>query len=274
MHRLSAKIKAGGKKIGLVPTMGFLHKGHVSLIKKSKQKSDITVVSIFVNPTQFAPTEDLAKYPRDFDRDKKLLQENEVDYLFYPAASEIYLHGYQTFVEVTDISSRLEGKFRPAHFKGVATIVAILFNCTNPNYAFFGQKDAQQIAVVKQMVRDLKFNIEIVVCPIIRESDGLAMSSRNVYLSEAERKDALVLFRSLKLAEKLVKEGERLPEIIVSKMIDEINSVKSSKIDYAEIVDAENFLVPGNFIKGKIYLALVACKIGSTRLIDNTFLKI
>ncbi len=254
--------------------MGFLHYGHLSLIKKSKQQADVTIVSIFVNPTQFSPTEDLDKYPRDLDRDKKLLSANGVDYLFYPDASEIYSHNYQTFVDVTNISSTLEGKFRPAHFKGVATIVSILFNSISPDYVYFGQKDAQQVAVIKQMVKDLKYNLKIIVCPIIRETDGLAMSSRNVYLSDNERKDALVLSRSLKLAEKLVKEGERIPDIIISQMINEINSVDSSKIDYVEIVDAENFLVPDNLIEGKRYLALIACRIGNTRLIDNTFLKV
>ncbi|MHB1686054.1 MAG: pantoate--beta-alanine ligase [Ignavibacteriaceae bacterium] len=274
MHQLSSKLKAEGKVIGFVPTMGFLHEGHLSLIKKSKQKSDVTVVSILVNPTQFAPTEDLEKYPRDLKHDKNLLTKNGVDFLFFPDASEIYQPGYQTFVEVNEITQQLEGKFRPNHFKGVATVVSILFNCIKPDFAFFGQKDAQQAAVVKQMIKDLKYDLDIVLCPIVREKDGLAMSSRNIYLSGKERKDALVLSRALKLAEKLIINGERLTGIIISKMIDEINSVDSSKIDYVRIVDAEKFYPVDNLTSGGKYFALIACKVGNTRLIDNTILKV
>ncbi len=254
--------------------MGFLHEGHRSLILKSKEIADITIVSIFVNPTQFMPGEDLEKYPRDLERDKNILKKNDVDYLFFPDSSEIYLNGFQTYVEVENLSSRLEGLFRPNHFKGVSTIVAILFNCVSPDYAFFGQKDAQQAAVIKQMVKDLKYNLKIIVCPIIREKDGLAMSSRNTYLSPGERVDALILSSSLRLAANLVKKGERMPGIITAEMINKINSVNSSKIDYVEIVNAENFLVPDIIEKGKKYFVLIACRIGTTRLIDNTLLTI
>jgi pantoate--beta-alanine ligase len=274
MQRLSRKLKAENKTIGFVPTMGFLHDGHISLVKKSKQKADITIVSIFVNPTQFAPTEDFEKYPRDAKRDKKLLSSNGVDYLFMPDVSEIYKPNYQTFVQVEKITGILEGEFRPLHFKGVAAIVSILFNCVLPDYSFFGQKDAQQVAVIRQMTRDLKFGTDIIICPIIRESDGLAMSSRNIYLSNQERIDALVLSNSLKLAEKLVKEGERQPSVIISKMTREINLVASSKIDYVNIVDADNFSIVDKLIFGGKYYILIACRIGKTRLIDNVIVKV
>ncbi len=274
MQRLSRKLKAENKAIGFVPTMGFLHEGHISLVKKSKQKSDVTVVSIFVNPAQFAPNEDFEKYPRDLRHDKNLLTASGADYLFIPDVSEVYQTNYQTFVEVNEISRILEGEFRPFHFKGVTTIISILFNCVLPDYTFFGQKDAQQVAVVRQMTKDLKFATEIIACPIIREKDGLAMSSRNSYLSIKERSDALVLFKALKLAEKLVMEGERLSDIIISKMINEINSIDSSKIDYVRIVDVDKFSQVDRLISGGRYYFLIACKIGNTRLIDNVIIKV
>ena len=274
MQRLSRKLKAEHKTIGFIPTMGFLHDGHISLVKKSKQKADITIVSIFVNPTQFAPNEDFEKYPRDAKRDKKLLSSNGVDYLFMPDVSEIYEPNYQTFVQVDKITGILEGEFRPLHFKGVATIVSILFNCVLPDYSFFGQKDAQQVAVIRQMTRDLKFDTDIVVCPIIRDGDGLAMSSRNIYLSDKERIDALVLSKSLRLAVKLVKEGERQTSVIISKVTREINLVASSKIDYVNIVDTDNFTIVDKLIFGGKYYILIACKIGKTRLIDNVIFKV
>ncbi len=274
MQRLSRKLKAENKSIGFVPTMGFLHEGHISLVKKSKQKSNVTVVSIFVNPAQFAPNEDFKKYPRDLRHDKNLLKTIGTDYLFIPEVSEVYQTNYQTFVEVDEISRILEGEFRPFHFKGVATILSILFNCVLPDYTFFGQKDAQQVAVIRQMIKDLKFTTEIIACPIVREKDGLAMSSRNIYLSINERSDALVLFKALKLAEKLVMEGERLADIIISKMINEINSIDSSKIDYVRIVDVDKFSQVDSLISGSRYYFLIACKIGNTRLIDNVIIKV
>jgi pantoate--beta-alanine ligase len=274
MQRLSASLKAGGKTVGLVPTMGYLHEGHLSLIKNSKQKSDVTVVSIFVNPTQFAPNEDLKKYPRDLEKDKKLLRKYGVDYLFLPSEKEIYPKNFQSYVEVKNISKILEGEFRPTHFKGVTTIVSILFNSVNPDYAFFGQKDAQQAAIIKQMVKDLKFNIKIIVCPIIRESDGLAMSSRNIYLSDQERSDALILNKSLKTAEKIVKEGERSSSKIINAAVKMVNSVASSQLDYLRIVESATFTEVKKLIKGKSYYILVACKVGKTRLIDNILIKI
>jgi pantoate--beta-alanine ligase len=274
LQRLSAKIKAEGKTIGLVPTMGFLHEGHLSLVKKSKEKTDVTVVSIFVNPTQFSPTEDLEKYPRDIEHDKKILNTAGVDYVFIPQADEIYPDGFQTTVEVERITKRLEGEFRPAHFKGVTTVVSILFNIVKPDYAFFGQKDAQQAAVIKRMVKDLKMGLRLIICPIIREQDGLAKSSRNIYLSPPERIDALVLSRSLKIAQNLIKDGIKNADAIISRMKEEISSVSNSRLDYINIVDEENFVEVNNLTNGRKYYILVACKIGSTRLIDNVLIKV
>jgi pantoate--beta-alanine ligase len=274
LQRLSAKIKAKGKTIGLIPTMGFLHEGHLSLVKKSKEKTDITVVSIFVNPIQFSLNEDLAKYPRDIEHDKKILKKAGVDYVFIPSVDEIYAEGFQTFVEVDKITRHSEGEFRPSHFKGVTTIVSILFNIVMPDYAFFGQKDAQQAAVIKRMVKDLKMGLQIIICPIIREQDGLAKSSRNIYLSPQERKDALVLSRSLKIAQTLIKEGDRNKTAIIRKMKEEISSVGSSALDYIKIVDAEKFEEIEGLSVGKKYYILIACKIGNTRLIDNILIKV
>ncbi len=274
MQRISGKLKAAGKSIGFVPTMGYLHEGHLSLIKKSKTKCDITVVSIFVNPTQFAPNEDLSQYPRDIKRDKKMLTAAGVDYLFYPDASEIYPKGFQTHVEVEKITKILEGEFRPSHFRGVTTVVAILFNAVLPHFAIFGQKDAQQAAVIKRMAADLKSNLTIIVCPIIREKDGLALSSRNIYLTEKEREDALVLYNSLCLAKYLIKQGERETEKIISEMKKIILSVNTSNLDYIAIVNPESFEPVKSISPGSSYYILVACKIGTTRLIDNILLKI
>ena len=254
--------------------MGFLHEGHLSLVKKSKKQTDVTFVSIFVNPTQFAPNEDFAKYPRDIIKDKKLLKKFNVDYLFIPSADEIYSDNFQTTVEVNKISKLLEGEFRPTHFKGVTTIVSILFNIVNPDIAYFGQKDAQQAAVIKQMVKDLKFDIKINVRPIVREKDGLALSSRNIYLSSKEREDALIINKSLKLAEKLIKDGEKKSENIITSMKEIITSVETSKLDYVKIVNSETFEIVDDILTGdKIYI-LIACKIGATRLIDNCLIKI
>ncbi|MFA3781725.1 pantoate--beta-alanine ligase [Melioribacteraceae bacterium 4301-Me] len=274
MHRLSSELKRANNKIGFVPTMGYLHEGHISLIRASKRKSDATVVSIFVNPIQFAPNEDFNKYPRDFNRDKKMLQSEGVDAIFYPSSSEIYPENFQTYVTVEKISQILEGTFRPAHFKGVTTIVNILFNCVKPDIVFFGQKDAQQAAIIKQMIADLKMDIEISIEPIVREQDGLAMSSRNIYLNEKERRDALVLYNSLCLAEKLINSGERNKERIVTEMQLIINSVESSKIDYIEIVEQTTFSISNTLERGKSYYVLVACWIGTTRLIDNILVTI
>jgi len=254
--------------------MGYLHEGHLSLVKKSKEKTDITVVSIFVNPAQFAPNEDLLKYPRDIKRDKQLLKSAGADYVFIPSVGEIYPEGFQTFVEVNKITRQLEGEFRPVHFRGVTTIVNILFNIVNPDFAFFGQKDAQQAAVIKRMVKDLKLGINIIVCPIIREQDGLAKSSRNIYLSPQERKDALVLSSSLKAAYLMIKAGKRNSGKIINKMKEIISGVVSSGIDYIKIVDEEKFEEAAKLTAGKKYYILIACRIGKTRLIDNILVNV
>jgi pantoate--beta-alanine ligase len=254
--------------------MGFLHEGHLSLVKRSKELCDITIVSIFVNPTQFSPTEDLAQYPRNMEKDNELLLKQNVDYLFYPDADEIYTEDFQTFVNVEQVTKILEGEFRPTHFRGVTTVVNILFNCVNPDYAFFGQKDAQQAAVIKQMVNDLKIAVKIVICPIIREPDGLAMSSRNIYLSKEEREDALVLYNSLQLAKKLIENKKREVSLIISEMTSVIKKAKSANLDYIKIVDAESFQTVDELKNGNEYYILIACKIGRTRLIDNLLIKV
>ena len=254
--------------------MGYLHEGHLSLVRKSKKTCDKTIVSIFVNPTQFAPSEDFESYPRALEKDKILLEYEQVDYLFLPEATEIYPKNFQTYVNVEHITQILEGEFRPTHFRGVTTVVLILFNSIQPDYAFFGQKDAQQVAVIKQMVKDLKLNVEIIVCPIVRESDGLALSSRNVYLSPTERKDSLVLCRSLELAKKIISSGEKRVNIILADMNELISSVPSAIPDYLRIVVADTFEIVDELIDRKEYCVLIACKIGKTRLIDNIIIKV
>lgn len=269
IHSLTKTLKKEGKSIGFVPTMGYLHEGHLSLVRESKKNNDITFVSVFVNPKQFAPAEDLTTYPRDFERDKKLLAELRADYLFYPDVEDFYSNDFQTYVSVNEITKILEGEFRPSHFRGVTTVVAMLFNCVNPDNAYFGQKDAQQVAVIKQMIKDLKYDIKINVCPIVREEDGLAMSSRNVFLNDKERLDALVLSKSLKLAEELINVGEKETEKILYEMKKLINSVDTSQLDYASIVEFDSFIKTNRIEEGKSYYILIACKIGKTRLIDN-----
>ncbi len=269
MQDVSFSLKSAGKAIGFIPTMGFLHEGHLSLVKRSKELCDVTIVSIFVNPTQFSPSEDLALYPRDIEKDNKLLLEQKVDYLFYPDANEIYPENFQTFVAVNHITKKLEGEFRPIHFKGVTTVVNILFNCVMPHLAFFGQKDAQQAAVIKQMVNDLKMPVNINVCPIVREADGLAMSSRNVYLSVDERKDALALYNALQKAKRMIDEGEKRVSLIISEMITIIAKIKYFKLDYIKIVESKSFEAGEELISSNEYYILIACKIGKTRLIDN-----
>lgn len=267
-------MRAASKTIGFVPTMGFLHEGHLSLIRESKKTCDVTIVSIFVNPTQFGPSEDFKSYPRDVEKDNKLLKGEEVDYLFLPSTEEIYPKNFQTYVNVEYITKKLEGEFRPTHFRGVSTVVLILLNCIRPDYAFFGQKDAQQLAVIKQMVKDLKMDVKIVGCPVVREADGLAMSSRNVYLSPSERKEALVLNRSLEVAKKMIYDGERRTSTILSDMIELFSKIPSAKLDYIKIVEADTFEIVDELEKGKEYFVLLACKIGKTRLIDNTKISI
>jgi len=252
--------------VGLVPTMGFLHEGHLSLIRRAREECDQVVVSIFVNPTQFGKNEDLSKYPRDIDRDLKLI-EPLTDLVWMPTAEVMYPKGYQTWVEVEAITSPLEGAMRPGHFKGVTTVVAKLFNGVQPHKAYFGQKDAQQAAVIRQMVRDLNFPLEIVVCPIVREPDGLAMSSRNVYLDLDQRKAATVLFRSLNAAKEAYENGERNAERIRGKMNEVLAGEPLADAQYVSCADYDT-LEELDVIKGKALLSM-AVFIGKTRLIDN-----
>jgi len=253
--------------------MGFLHEGHLSLVKKAKELSDVVVVSIFVNPTQFAPNEDFSKYPRDEEKDLNLLEKENADAVFIPSAEEIYPNDFQTYVEVTEISKKQEGEFRPTHFKGVTTVVSILFNCAMPDFAVFGQKDAQQAAIIKQMAKDLKFNIKIEIAPIVRENDGLAMSSRNIYLNKKERKDALILSQSLMLASGMIENGEKKVNVVLDTVTDLVRTVDSAKLDYIKIVEAISFQEIENLQNDEEYFILIACKIGKTRLIDNFLIK-
>lgn len=267
-------VKLSGKTIGLVPTMGYLHNGHLSLVKQSKLKNDVTIVSIFVNPTQFGPTEDLQKYPRDIERDTQMLDNEGVDYIFLPDAKEIYPDDFETYVEVTRISKKQEGEFRPTHFKGVTTIVSILFNCICPDNAYFGRKDAQQGTIIKKMVKDLKMNINIELMPIIRESDGLALSSRNIYLSTEEREKALLLSKSLNDAKNMIENGELSVNAIIKKVNNIFLKESTVHLNYIRIVESSGFNEIEELQKGKEYYILIAAKIGNTRLIDNILLTV
>ena len=265
------QVRGLGSSIGFVPTMGYLHAGHLSLVKQAKADNDYVVVSIFVNPTQFGPNEDFAVYPRDIDRDSGLLAECGVDLLFVPPASEIYPDGYNTYVETYGITETLCGASRPGHFRGVTTVVSKLFNIVQPDRAYFGQKDAQQYAVIRRKAADLNFPIEIISCPIVREPDGLALSSRNTYLSVDEREQALALYEALKLAESLVASGERDSAVIRKQLYDTIARRKLARIEYIELVDAAS-LRPVAAVSGDVLVAL-AVHFGKTRLIDNTVIR-
>ena len=253
--------------VGLVPTMGFLHEGHLSLIRRAKEECDHVVVSIFVNPTQFGPREDLSNYPRDPDRDLNLIEPLGADLVWMPTAEMMYPDGYQTWVEVEAMTRPLEGAMRPGHFRGVTTVVAKLFNGVQPHKAYFGQKDAQQAAVIRQMTRDLNFPIEIVVCPIVREPDGLAMSSRNVYLDPEQRKAATVLYRSLSAAKEAYESGERGAEKLRQIMKDVIASEPLAQMQYVSCADYDT-LEELEKVTGKTLLSM-AVFVGKTRLIDN-----
>lgn len=260
--------KKEGLTVGLVPTMGYLHEGHTSLVDEAVRQCDRVVASDFVNPTQFGPNEDLEAYPRDFDRDCALLEEHGCAMVFHPAVEEMYAPGAATYVEIlSDMPKQLCGKTRPIHFRGVCTVVSKLFNIVTPDKAFFGQKDAQQLAIIRQMVRDLSYGIEIVGCPIVREADGLAKSSRNTYLSEAERQAALVLSESVFLGQKMVAEGETDANKIVAAMTEHIQAQPLAKIDYVSAVDGVT-MDPVDRIAGTVLVAM-AVYIGKTRLIDN-----
>jgi len=261
------KIKRDNISIGFVPTMGYLHEGHISLIKKAKEENDIVITSIFVNPTQFGPNEDFEKYPRDESRDLQKCEENGCDIVFLPQVDEMYPDSFLTFVQVEELGKGLCGKSRPTHFRGVTTVLTKLFNIVKPDRAYFGQKDAQQLVIVKKMVEDLNMDVEIIGCPIVREADGLAISSRNTYLIPEERNDALFLNKSLKLAKNLIENGEKNISIIKNEMKETILSGNNNSIDYIEFVDTKT-LNPVSEIKDKVLIA-IAVKVGKTRLIDN-----
>lgn len=270
MKELRAARHAHPGTFGLVPTMGFLHQGHLSLVKRARQECDRVGVSIFVNPTQFGPTEDLQKYPRDLDRDLALLEKEGVDIVWTPTADIVYPPGYQTYVTVEKTSQPLEGKQRPGHFRGVATVVAKLFNVFTPTRAYFGQKDAQQVAVIRQMVTDLNFPVEIVVCPIVREADGLAMSSRNVYLNPQEREAATVLYRSLAVAKALYDSGERDANRLRAAMSDTLAKEPLARPEYVSVADPVTLAELERATEGA--LLSMAVRLGTTRLIDNMIL--
>jgi len=263
----SREFRARGKTIGLVPTMGFLHEGHLSLVRACRAMTDAAVVSIFVNPAQFGPKEDLGTYPRDFERDAGLLEKEGVDCLFHPGPSDMYPEGYRTYVEVEDLQDRLCGRSRPGHFRGVTTVVLKLFNIVRPDVAFFGWKDAQQVVILKRMAADLDLDVRVEALPLVRDADGLALSSRNSYLSAEERKAALVLSRSLADARRMVEAGERDAGVVAGRIRDAVAAEPLARLDYAEIIDPGT-LRPLNRIDGNALVAL-AVYFGRTRLIDN-----
>lgn len=266
----SRAARRAGQRVGLVPTMGALHDGHLSLVRAAKAKSDFVVVSIFVNPLQFGPKEDLSKYPRPFERDVALLEEAGVDLVFAPSVDEMYPGGAVTFVNVEGLSDRLDGQSRPGHFQGVATVVSKLFHIVEPDWAFFGQKDAAQVAIIKKMVRDLDMAVEIVVCPIVRDPDGLAMSSRNTYLDARQRKQALVLSRALRQVQEGFSRGERRAEALVAAGLRVFAEEPAARLDYLSIVNPESLEPVDGAETGS--LVAVAAFVGTTRLIDNMIL--
>ena len=270
MRFASRTARRQGNRLGLVPTMGALHEGHLSLVRAAKNRSDVVVVSIFVNPTQFGPNEDFSKYPRTFERDCELLEKEGVDLVFAPTVNEMYPDGAVTYVTVEGMSERLCGKSRPGHFRGVTTVVSKLFNIVEPDLAFFGQKDAAQAAIIKRMVRDLNLPVEIVVCPIVREAGGLAMSSRNAYLDARQRKSALVLSRSLEAVKQAFDQGERNPATLAAAGRAIFSQEPSVRLDYFELVNPET-LEPVTQLSGEVLVA-IAAYVGTTRLIDNLVL--
>jgi len=275
LQNKALSLKREGKKIGLVPTMGFLHEGHMSLIGESKKKTDLTIVTIFVNPTQFGENEDYGKYPRDLERDKNLLVELGTDILFTPDSDDIYGDDYHTYINVEELSDIMCGKSRPIHFKGVCTIVNKLFNLAQPDIAFFGKKDYQQYVIIKRMSKDLNIPIDIAGCPIIREKDGLAMSSRNKYLSDSERKSAKLIYKTLKDSADKIKEGISDIETLCKKSKKTLLKDENiGKVDYYDFRDPENLSLLNGTRKQKEILIATAVWVGSTRLIDNIVIRL
>ncbi|HEY0462340.1 MAG TPA: pantoate--beta-alanine ligase [Pyrinomonadaceae bacterium] len=271
MASLARKLRRENKTIGFVPTMGALHEGHLRLVEEARQMCDIVIVSIFVNPTQFNDKKDLEKYPRDLTTDAALLTQYQIDYIFTPDEQEIYPHGFSTYVFVENLTETLEGASRPGHFRGVATVVTILFNTIRPDFAFFGQKDAQQVAVIKRLAADLGFDTEIVVVPIVREESGLAMSSRNRLLSDDERARAAVIYNGLREAKLAARDGERNAAILAEIVRNTIESEPLAQIDYVAVVDNET-LEPIEKVGESPALVAVAVRFANVRLIDNTIL--
>ena len=270
MRAECAALRFGGRRLGLVPTMGALHEGHLSLLRAARGQCEVVATSIFVNPTQFGPNEDLAKYPRPFERDCELMQAEGVDLLFAPSVEEMYPPGAVTYVNVDGLSERLDGRSRPGHFRGVATVVSKLFHIVQPDVAFFGQKDAAQVAVIRAMARDLLFSVEIAACPIVREADGLAMSSRNVYLSAEQRRKALVLYRSLQRVRELYEGGETNSEKLIRAGVEEFSRDDGVRLDFLEIVNPVDLAPLDTAVPGA--LVAVAGYVGATRLIDSVVL--
>ncbi len=269
---LSRELRRAGKTLGFVPTMGALHQGHLSLVDAARASSDFVAVSIFVNPTQFAPNEDLSRYPRTFTEDCRVLEEAGVEFVFAPSVEEMYPSAAGAFVDVGEVGDRLDGASRPGHFRGVATIVAKLFHIVEPDQAFFGQKDAAQLAVLKKMVRDLNFALELIVCPTVRDSDGLALSSRNRYLNRDERRQALVLSRALGRVRQMVETGEHAPQKLIAEGLRILEQEPAVRLDYFAIVDPDTLIEVPDVRSGT--LVAVAAFVGNTRLIDNVLLQL
>lgn len=274
MQSIALQLKAQGKKLAIVPTMGFLHDGHFALVEKAKEVADIVITSLFVNPKQFAPNEDFESYPRDFEHDKKLLDESKVDFLFAPDASGMYPIGFSTSIHISGITEVFEGASRPTHFNGVALVVLKLFEISQCDIAIFGQKDYQQTLVIKRMIIDLNLPIQMIVCPTIRESNGLAMSSRNRYMSDEEREKASIIFLALEEAKKTIAHGERRRKMINSTILSIIRTVPEIKVDYINTARADTLETPDEFFPGEEIVMLVAVYIGRIRLIDNAIIKI
>lgn len=270
MRSASREERGAGKRLGFVPTMGALHEGHMSLVRVARASNDLVAASIFVNPTQFGPNEDLAKYPRSFDRDCDLLEKEAVDLLFAPSVEEMYPTGAVTWVNVDKLSEKLDGGSRPGHFRGVTTVVAKLFHVVEPHSAFFGQKDAAQVAIIRRMVKDLDIPVQIIVCPIVREPDGLAMSSRNAYLNPQQRMQALVLHRALMRVQKLCEQGEESSSVLSDAGREEVAREKAVRLDYFAIVDPDTLDSVKDIAHGA--LVAVAAYVGNTRLIDNVLI--
>ncbi len=269
MRQYAEQQRCAGRRLALVPTMGYLHEGHLQLIRRARQLADVVITSVFVNPTQFLPGEDYERYPRDIDRDRRLAEAAGSDVLFAPLVQEMYPAGYTTRVSVLGVSEPFEGVYRPGHFDGVATVVTKLFVITRPHIALFGQKDWQQTLVVRQLVRDLNFEVDIHVVPTVREPDGLAMSSRNVYLEPEQRQKATALYRALQRARALVLQGERRRSVIVQALLEELARVPELQLDYAAAARAQTLEEPEEFAPGEQVVLLVAARLGGTRLIDN-----